>query len=74
RLPSLEPLLDDGYNGYYVDLNDINKITEKIDLLLDDNELRKQMSLNALKKASGFVPWDDVCMKHLNILKKLRIN
>ncbi|HEY5536959.1 MAG TPA: glycosyltransferase family 4 protein [Ignavibacteria bacterium] len=72
RLPSLEPLLDDGYNGYYVDLNDINKITEKIDLLLDDNELRKQMSLNALKKASGFVPWDEVCSQHFKILETLR--
>ena len=74
RLPSLEPLLDDGYNGFFVDLFDLNKIAEKIDLLLENDNLRKEMSQNALEKASHYVPWSEVCSQHLDILNRIRNN
>ncbi len=74
RLPSLEPLLDDGFNGFFVDLSDTNKIAEKIDLLLDDDNLRKKMSENALEKASRYIPWIEVCSQHLDSLNRIRNN
>lgn len=72
NLPSLKPILDDGYNGYYVELNNINNIADKIDLLINNKDLRKEMSINALKKASTFVSWDVICSKHLNIFNRIR--
>ncbi len=40
-------LIRDGYNGYVVNQNDIDGFTEKVNLLLSDDELGKAFSKNA---------------------------
>jgi glycosyltransferase involved in cell wall biosynthesis len=72
RLPSLEPLIEEGYNGFFVEINEIDEIAKKIDLLIENKKLWKEISLNALKKASGFISWDEVCLIQLNIINRFR--
>jgi glycosyltransferase involved in cell wall biosynthesis len=40
-------IIRDGYNGYVVNQNDIDGFTEKVNLLLSDDELGKAFSQNA---------------------------
>lgn len=47
-------LVENGYNGYHVDVNDLELLKSKIVDLLEDNELYKNMSRNAKAKSKEF--------------------
>lgn len=42
-------LISDGENGYLVPVDDVDAITQKLELLIDDESLRKQISNNSRK-------------------------
>ena len=42
-------LISDGENGYLVPVDDVDAITQKLELLIDDERLRKQISNNSRK-------------------------
>jgi glycosyltransferase involved in cell wall biosynthesis len=72
KLPSFYTMLDDGYNGYYVDYYNKEIIAERISSLMNNVELRNNLSNNALSKARSFKDWDFICSIHLKNLKILR--
>lgn len=57
---ALHKLIDDGYNGYLVD--GVKELSEKLDNLMESNDLRKTLGDNSMKKVKFFSSqkvWDD---------------
>lgn len=52
--PNAGSVVRDGEEGFIVPIRDINALMEKILLLYEDTEIRKQMSRNARKRAQSF--------------------
>lgn len=61
----------DGYNGFLVAPKDIDALTEKLDTLLSDKELRQRMGRNAREYAEKYFSIENVIEKHLAIYKEL---
>ena len=47
-------LIDDGQNGFLVPDNDINQLAAKINLLIENSDMRHEFSKAALKKSKAF--------------------
>ena len=47
-------LVEDGWNGYKIDVDEIDKIKQHIDMMLSDKLLYKTLSSNALEYAKNF--------------------
>ncbi len=47
-------IIDDGKNGFLVPFGDIDQFVEKVKLLLENEDLRKEFSKNAIEKAKQF--------------------
>lgn len=47
-------IINDGINGFLIDNGDIDRVAEKIQLLINDFELRKKMGLKALENSKMF--------------------
>lgn len=47
-------IIDDGINGILVQPDSSNELAEKVELLLDNNQLRRNMSKNGIIKANSF--------------------
>lgn len=65
-----ETLLD-GYNGFLIQLKDVDALTEKLDLLLSDKELRVKMGKNARQYAEEYFSIEVVKERHLAIYSEL---
>lgn len=61
----------DGYNGFLIRPKDVHALTEKLDLLIADKDLRIQMGRNARKYAEKYFSLDLVIQKHLAIYNEL---
>lgn len=61
----------DGYNGFLIQPKDVDALTEKLDLLISNIELRNQMGLNARKYAEEYFSIDTVIERHLSIYNEL---
>ena len=61
----------DGYNGFLIKPKDVDALTAKLDLLISDKVLRKQMGLNSRKYAEKYFSIEDVVKKHLAIYQEL---
>ena len=64
----------DGYNGFLIAPKDVDALTEKLDILLSDADLRQQMGLNARRYAEKHFSIDVVKEKHLEIYQELLNN
>ena len=51
---SLGDIIDDGVNGFKISPFKNKKYTEKMELLINDENLRKKMSLNAMESCKKF--------------------
>lgn len=49
KVSGTEELIVDNANGILVDINDVNGLSNKLNLLLDNDELRNSMAFNAVK-------------------------
>ena len=63
--------LVDGYNGFLIQPKDVDALTEKLDLLLSDKELRVRMGKNARKYAEAYFSIEVVKERHLAIYSEL---
>lgn len=61
----------DGHNGFLITPKDVDALTEKLDILLSDAALRRQMGLNARKYAEENFSLQTVIERHLIIYKEL---
>ena len=61
----------DGYNGFLIRPKDVDALTEKLDLLIADKDLRIRMGRNAREYAEKYFSLDLVIQKHLAIYNEL---
>lgn len=66
--------LVDGYNGFLILPKAIDALTEKLDLLISDKELRVKMGKNARKYAEEYFSIEVVKERHLAIYNELVTN
>ena len=64
-------LINDGENGFLVPLKDYIKISEKINLLLEDDSLREKIGKNARDFVlKNFQSWEERINEEIKIIKK----
>lgn len=63
--------VDDGVNGYLIPPKDVDALTEKLKMLIDDAELRQKMGIAGRQKAEREFSLDVVIEKHLRIYNEL---
>ena len=63
--------LVDGYNGFLIQPKDVDALTEKLDMLLSDKELRIKMGKNARQYAEDYFSIEIVKERHLAIYDEL---
>lgn len=63
--------VDDGVNGYLIPPKDVDALTDKLKILIDDAELRQKMGKAGRLKAEKEFSLDVVIEKHLSIYKEL---
>lgn len=61
----------DGFNGYLIPIKDSNTLAEKLELLINDKELRLKMGLNSRQLAEKDFSIENVINKHIEIYKSL---
>lgn len=61
----------DGYNGFLIEPKDVDSLTEKLDLLISDKNLRSEMGKNARKYAEEYFSIEIVKERHLAIYEEL---
>jgi glycosyltransferase involved in cell wall biosynthesis len=64
----------DGYNGFLVPIRDSQTLAEKLELLINDKQLRFRMGINSRKMAERNFSIDDVVKRHLEIYNRLLVN
>lgn len=73
RKGGVSTIVKDGYNGYLVRARSQKEIVEKVNLLLENDNLRKKMGENAYKTVIERFNWNKIAGKFYN-LYKLSIN
>lgn len=63
--------VDDGVNGYLIAVKDVEALTEKLQLLIDDAGLRQKMGRKSREKAEKEFSLDVVIEKHMKIYNEL---
>lgn len=61
----------DGYNGFLIQPKDVDALTEKLDLLISDKELRVKMGKNSRKYAEDYFSIEVVKERHMSIYDEL---
>jgi UDP-glucose:(heptosyl)LPS alpha-1,3-glucosyltransferase len=70
RVNGAEDLIQDGYNGYFIDRNP-HSIAEKLTILLEVVEKLKEVGSNARKRAEAY-SWDFVAGRTLSVYEEIR--
>ncbi|EAI4827332.1 glycosyltransferase [Campylobacter lari] len=65
-------LIDDGKDGFLVDLDDEKALSEKLALLMQDENLRKTLALNAQQRCKDYEVVN-VAQKWLDLIKEVRV-
>lgn len=68
---SANEAIDDGKNGYLCNSNDLNHWNNKLNKLINNQQLRRKMGHASLKKIKKEFQWQFAVDKHLTIFKKL---
>ena len=61
----------DGYNGFLIEPKDVDALTEKLDVLIGDKDLRVKMGRNSREYAEKYFDIETVKEKHLAIYQEL---
>ncbi len=69
KVNGTEELIMESYNGFFIK-RDPKDIAEKINILVEDENLRKQMSRNARKTAEKY-SWDEVARRTLEVYEEV---
>lgn len=70
RIPGVTEIVKDGINGFLIDKNDLDKLTEKIKLLLEDQNLATKMGEEGRKIVVKY-NWENLAMKIEYIIKQI---
>ncbi|HEC1727287.1 TPA: glycosyltransferase [Campylobacter lari] len=65
-------LIDDGKDGFLVDLDDEKALSEKLTLLMQDENLRKTLALNAQQRCKDYKV-ANVAQKWIDLIKEVRV-
>jgi glycosyltransferase involved in cell wall biosynthesis len=71
KVGGIPDVIKNGYNGFLAQPKDIDQIHDMIELLSDDEELRKKMANQAYKFTKENFSWDKTAEKHVKIYKNL---
>ena len=63
-------LVTDGFNGFLIEPGDVKICAERILTLIEDSELREEMSLNALSSAEKLFTWSDTGREFVKLAEK----
>lgn len=69
--PGCKECVDEGVNGFLVPVGDSYQLTQKIKLLIDDEDLRKEFGKNSRIKAEEEFSIDNVVNQTLNLYTKV---
>ena len=64
-------IIVDGFNGYVIPYGQVNLFVDKVKVLLENEELKKSFSNNAVKVASEKFSVDDMADKYYGLFEKL---
>lgn len=64
-------IIDNGKDGLLIPINDNKALSEAINTLLNDEELRKRMALAGRKSAESKFDWSVICRQYLGIYQGL---
>ena len=67
---SIYEVLEDGHNGFIVPQDDINKYKEKLEEIMSNSDLLKEMAINS-KKSSLKYEVDNVCDEWLKLFEEI---
>jgi alpha-maltose-1-phosphate synthase len=68
---SIAEAVDQGKTGFIVPPRDIESLAQALVILLNNDELRKQMGRNALEKINGELSWDNIAKKTLQVYEEI---
>jgi glycosyltransferase involved in cell wall biosynthesis len=63
-------IIDEGIDGYLIDLHDIKILEKRILHLIENKHMREKMSLYAQKKSRNYLP-EDVMPKWIALFEKM---
>ncbi|WP_447907944.1 glycosyltransferase family 4 protein [Serratia fonticola] len=72
KVGGIPEYLSDGYNGFFVERNG-KDISEKVNLLLKNNDLYKKVSINARKTANEH-SWEKGAKEYLRVINEVKKN
>ena len=64
-------VVDDGVNGFLVPISDYKSLAKKIEILIDDKDLREKMGKNSRKKAVSEFDIKVVVSKYLEVYREI---
>jgi glycosyltransferase involved in cell wall biosynthesis len=64
-------LITDNYNGFLVSINDAENLSEKINLVVNNDQLRESMGRNSLQKIKSYTI-EEMVKRHINLFKELQ--
>ncbi len=67
---SIAEAVDEGKTGFIVPPRDLESLAQAIVILLNNNELRKQMGKNALEKINAELSWDNIAQQMLRVYEE----
>ena len=70
RKGGVTTIVKDGFNGFLVRAKSANLIAQKVNLLLNDDKLRKKMGENAYKTVLKRFNWEKIATKFYNLYKR----
>lgn len=64
-------VVEDGYNGFLIESDNQDDLTEKLILLLEDKQLQKKLGLNGRRKVEEEFNWEKIVDSYTEILETL---
>jgi glycosyltransferase involved in cell wall biosynthesis len=64
-------VIEDGYNGFLVEQKNTEQMAEKINELVEDKELRREIGKNGRQKVTKEFNWDKVTSEIIKVYNKL---
>ena len=64
-------IIEDGINGYLVEINSYNDIADKIKLLVEDNNHRMEIANKGVKVVSEKFSVEEIARKHIEVYQKV---
>ena len=64
-------VIDDGYSGYLVKPRDKEALKEKIELLLNDKQLQKQIGFNGRTRVEEYFDWDKIVDEYVDLAQSM---